>query len=437
MTQMTSPIRSITATFALALGLMLGHPPSPANAQGLFEPVIKVNGDAVTRYELEQRTRLLTLLRAPADPARLAHDQLIEDRLKLQAAKAQGIAVSDEAVQEGMERFASQGNLKADQMIKLLEQGGVAEQTFREFVRAGLTWRELTQARFGPRVSVSEEDLERARAAISTGTGVRVLLSEIIIPYTPQTEEAVLSRAKRISEMTSESAFSAQARQYSATPSKDRGGRMPWTPITKLPPILRPLVLGLAPGEVTEPLPLQGAVALFQMRSIEETDVPEPDYAAIEYAAYYIPGGRTEAALSQAAQIDADTDTCDDLYGVAHGQPASVLERGSKAPSEIPDDIAIELSRLDPGEVSTTLTRAGGETLVLLMLCGRTEVLPGAEEQDAPTAANEDGAEGAEGTTAAPDVTQQLSAQIANQRLDSFSEGYLEQLRSEARIIEY
>jgi len=436
MTQMISPIRSFTAMLTLALGLGLGQAPAPASAQGLFEPVIKVNGDAVTRYELEQRTRLLTLLRAPADPARLAHDQLIEDRLKLQAAKAQGIAVSEEAVREGMERFASQGNLTGDQMIKLLAQGGVAEQTFYEFVRAGLTWRELTQARFGPRVSVSEEDLERARAAISSGTGVRVLLSEIIIPYTPQTEEQVLSRAKRISEMTSESAFSAQARQYSATPSRDRGGRMPWTPITKLPPILRPLVLGLAPGEVTEPLPLQGAVALFQMRGIEETDVPEPEYAAIEYAAYYIPGGRTEAALARAAQIDADTDTCDDLYGIAQGQPPSVLERGSKAPSDIPDDIAIELSRLDPGEISTTLTRANGETLVLLMLCGRTAVLPGAEEQAAPAATGE-GEEAAEDTTAAPDVTQQLSMQIANQRLDSFSRGYLEQLRSEARIIEY
>ncbi len=436
MTQMTSPIRSFTAGLALALGLVLGQGPAPVSAQSLFEPVIKVNGDAVTRYELEQRTRLLTLLRAPADPARLARDQLIEDRLKLQAAMAQGITVSDELVLEGMERFAGQGNLTSEQMIKLLQQGGVAEQTFREFVRAGLTWRELTQARFGPRVSVSEEDLERARAAISTGTGVRVLLSELIMPYTPQTEEQVLNRAKQISEMTSESAFSAQARQHSVTPSRARGGRMPWTSITKLPPTLRPLVLGLAPGEVTEPLPLQGAVALFQMRDIEETDVPEPDYAAIEYAAYYIPGGRTEAALARAAQIEADTDTCDDLYGIAYGQPTNVLERGSKAPNEIPDDIAIELSRLDPGEVSTTLTRAGGDTLVLLMLCGRTAVLPGAEEQTAPPATGE-GEEGTGGSADAPDITQQLSAQIAGQRLDSFSAGYLEQLRSEARIIEY
>ncbi|RKF16932.1 peptidylprolyl isomerase [Roseovarius spongiae] len=435
---MTRTMRKLTAALTLAaalgLGAIAGQAPAPATAQGLFDPVIKVNGDVVTRYELQQRAKLLSLLGAPADPARLARDQLIEERLKMQAAQAQGVTLSDEAVQEGMERFASRGNLTAEQMIKLLENGGVSRESFREFVRSGLTWRELIQARFGPRISVSEEDLERARAAISTGAGVRVLLSEIIIPYTPQTKERVENLARRISETTSISEFSAQARRYSATATRGAGGRLPWQPITKLPPVLRPLVIGLAPGEVTEPLPIQGAVALFQMRDIEETDVPEPEYAAIEYAAYYIPGGRSESALARVARIDADTDTCDDLYGVAKDEPESMLERGSKAPAEIPDDIAIALSALDPGEVAT-VTRANGQTLVLLMLCGRSEVLPGAEEP-APAEDGEEAPEGA-GTTASAGLTQQLSEQIGNQRLDSFAKGYLAQLRSEARIIEY
>ena len=51
--------------------------------------------------------------------------------------------------------------------------------------------------------------------------------------------------------------------------------------------------------------------------------------------------------------------------------------RGSLPPADIPQDIAIELSKLDPGEVSTALTRSGGETLVFLMLCARNA--PGVE----------------------------------------------------------
>ncbi|WP_324754662.1 peptidylprolyl isomerase [Roseovarius sp. Pro17] len=425
-TSATSAFRGLSLALALSLAV-----PGIAHAQGLFDPVVKVNGTAVTRYELDQRTKLLRLLRAPADPARLARQQLIEDRLKAEAADAQGITVDEEQIRAGMENFAAQGKLKADQMIALLERGGVSEETFAAFIRSGLIWREVTQTRFGAQVKVSEADLARARAAITDGTGVRVLLSEIIIPFQGRGEQQVMAKAREIADLTSTSAFSAQARQFSATPTRDAGGHLPWQPVTKLPPVLRPLVLGLAPGEVTDPLPLDGAVALFQLRDIEETDVAQPSYSAIEYAAYYIPGGRTQAALSRAAQIDAQTDTCDDLYGIAYGQPPSVLERGTKAPGEIPNDIAISLSRLDPGEVSYDVTRANGQTLVLLMMCGRSET--GA---DAPLVATE-GGESADGEPAAQDDTAQLSQQIAARRLESFANGYLERLKSEARIIEY
>lgn len=429
---MTSMTKSKITLRGIALALLLPLAAAPAAlphmavAQGLFDPVVKVNGAAITRYELNQRATLLKLLRAPGDPTTLARKQLIEDRLKAEAAAANGVTVDDTMIRAGMEQFASQGSLNVDQMIALLARGGVAEETFREFVRAGLIWREVTQTRFAPRVSVSEEDLERARSAISDGAGVQVLLSEIIIPFRPENEAQALAKAGEISELTSTGAFSAQARQFSATKTREVGGQLPWQPITQLPPILRPIVLGLAPGEVTSPLPLDGAVALFQMRDIRETDTPDPVYSAIEYAAYYIPGGRSADALSRAAQIDAQTDTCDDLYGFAKGQPKTVLERGSKAPGEIPDDIAISLSRLDPGEVSYDVTRANGQTLVLLMMCGRSQSVVAGTPAPAT-----------EGEDAAPDDTAQLSQQIANRRLESFANGYLEQLRSEARIIEY
>lgn len=188
---------------------------------------------------------------------------------------------------------------------------------------------------------------------------------------------------------------------------------MDWVPLTNLPPQLRPIILALAPGEVTAPLPLQGAIALFQLRDIEELDVPTPEYGAIEYATYYIPGGRTDQALARARQIDADTDTCDDLYGVAYGQPPEVLERTSLPPAEIPQDIAIELAQLDPGETSANLTRSDGKLLAMVMLCGRSAALDGEGPSE-----------------------QDLTLFITNRRLESFANGYLEELKAEARIVE-
>lgn len=406
----TLPALRHIATLTLALTLVFA-PVAPATAQGLFEPTIKVNNKVVTKYELDQRALLLKMLNSPGDPATEARKQLIEERLKLDAAETNGLFIDEEAIVAGVNEFAGRFNMDSEQFYRAIEAGGVSKQSFRDFVKAGISWRELVRAKFGARVKVSDGDIDRAVSATTGGASVQVLISEIIMPAPPRQAAAVQARAAQISQITSESAFAKAARRYSASPAKRRGGRLNWMPITDLPAGLRPIIMGLAPGEVSDPIPLQNAVALFQMRAIKESKVPAPQYAAIEYAAYYIAGGRSEAALSQAAKIKSRIDTCDDLYGIAKGQPAEVLERGSKPPAEIPQDIAFELAKLDNNEVSTTLTRAKGQTLVFLMLCGRTSELD----------------ENASRET--------LGISLQNRRLESFANGYLEQLRAEARII--
>ncbi len=43
-------------------------------------------------------------------------------------------------------------------------------------------------------------------------------------------------------------------------------------PLTNLPPLIAPFVLGLAPGEVSDPVQIPNGVALFQLRGVEETN---------------------------------------------------------------------------------------------------------------------------------------------------------------------
>lgn len=187
---------------------------------------------------------------------------------------------------------------------------------------------------------------------------------------------------------------------------------MNWLPLGDLPPALQPVILALSPGQVTAPIPLPNAIALFQLRDIEEAGDATPSYSAIEYAIYYIAGGRTPEALRQAQEVRARVDSCDDLYAVAKGQPPEALERTSQAPREIPRDIAIELAKLDAGEISTALTRNNGQVLALLMLCGRTAEL----NQDASR--------------------EEVANALAQQRLSEFANSYLEQLRANALIVE-
>ena len=383
-----------------------------ATAQNLFAPVAQVDQRVITEFEVQQRQRFLRLLGAGGSSRPEVVEELIRDRLREQETRAVGIVLSPEELSAGLSEFAGRAQLSTEEFIQGLASEGVAEETFRDFVNIQLVWRDYIRARFGSRVQIDEREVDRAVASARGNSGIEVLVSEIIIPAPPEQAEAVQEQAEIISQTTSEAEFSSFARRFSATASRDAGGRLPWTSITELPPVLRPLLLSLAPGQVTAPLQIPNAVALFQLRDIRETDAPQQTFSSVEYAAYYINGGRSPEALARARSIASRVDRCDDLYGIARGQADNVLDRGSLPPEEIPNDIAIELAKLDPGEVSTALTRANGNTLVFLMLCGRTPTLEEDQEIDRNA----------------------VAGQLRNQRLNAFSETLLSDLRAEANV---
>ena len=78
---------------------------------------------------------------------------------------------------------------------------------------------------------------------------------------------------------------------------------------------------------------------------------------------------------------------------------------------DIPNDVAIELSKLDPGEVSTALTRADGQTLVFLMMCGRSYEANDSADRD------------------------QIRQQLLSQRIGALADSFVAELRADATIV--
>ena len=390
---------------AAALALM-----APQTAVAQFAPAIVVNDSVVSEFEIDQRVIMLRTFRTPGNLEELAREQLIEDRLKLEALASAGLAITDEGLRDAMTDFAGRANLELDQYITVLAQSGVSEETFRDFVRVNVSWRDFIRSRFGDRAQVTEAEIDQALGQSGASSSIEVLLSEIIIPAPPPQAAAAIATAERIAQLTSQSAFEAEARRVSALPSRTRGGRLDWLPITNYPAGLRGILLDLSPSEVTAPIPITNGVALFQMRGVREVPRDAPEPAAIEYAAFYIAGGLSDRALREAAQIDARVDTCDDLYGVARGLPEERLERDVLPPADIPADVAMELAKLDAGETSYVLTRANGETLVFLMMCGRTPELGENQDRDA------------------------IRNQLRSQRLGTYADALLADLRAAATI---
>lgn len=398
-------MRALISAIATTMALM-----SPTFAVAQFAPVIVINDAVVSEFEIDQREAMLRVFRTPGDLQQVARDQLIEDRLKLEALNAAGLRITPEGLRGAMGEFSARENMDVDQFIAVLGQAGVAEETFRDFVRVNVSWRDYIRSRFGDRAQVSEAEIDQALGQSSGSAGIEVLLNEIIIAAPPPRAASALATAQRIAQLTSTSAFEAEARRVSALPSRTRGGRLDWLPITNYPAGLRGLLLDLAPGQVTAPIPITDGMALFQMRGLREVNQVAPEPAAIEYAAFYIAGGLTDRALREAQSIDNRVDTCDDLYGVAQGLPEDRLQRDVLPPADIPTDVAMILATLDTGETNYSLTRANGETLVFLMMCGRTPVL--GEGVDRETVRN----------------------QLRSQRLANYADALLADLRAAATI---
>lgn len=402
---MRALIPALAITCATTLALLT---PSIATAQ--FAPAITINDSVVSQFEVDQRVNMLQVFRTPGDLQTLARDQLIEDRLKLEALRAAGLNITDDGLRTAMAEFAGRANLELDQFLTVLAQAGVSEETFRDFVKVNVSWRDFVRSRYGSRAEVSEADIDLALGQSGASTSIEVLLSEIIIPAPPPRAQQALATAQRIAQLTSTSAFEAEARRVSALPTRTNGGRLDWLPLSNYPAGLRGLLLDLTPGEVTAPIPITNGVALFQMRGVREVPNAAPEAAAIEYAAFYIAGGLSDRGLAEARRVDARVDTCDDLYGIARGLPEDRLQRDVLPPSEIPQDVALILANLDAGETNYTLTRANGETLVFLMMCGRTPALGDGVDRET------------------------IRGQLRSQRLTTYADALLADLRAAATI---
>ena len=401
-------LSSILTAFALLGALAAGAP-----AQGLFQPVALVNDKGVTVYEVQQRKRLLEVLNTPGNLDELALERLVDERVQLDAAEQHGIELTDEEISAGIDEFAARVDLTGQQLLDNLAGAGVESQTFRDFVVANLSWRNLVQAKFRGKSQATQTEVARAKSRVDPRASAQVLISEIFLPTnTPENAARSRALAAQIGQITSFEGFAAAAREYSASQSRQVGGRVTnWVPLANLPPPIATMFLTMKPGQVTDPLPIPNAIALFQLRALQEVD-PAPTANTLDYAAYYIAGGRSADALNRAARIRTQVDRCDDLYGIAQNEPPEVLERVTLPQSDIPTDVALELAQMDANEVSTNLTRAGGQTLVFLMLCSRTPE---------PNI----------------DLTEEAIRQtLFSARLEAYANNYLAQLRANA-IIRY
>jgi len=158
------------------------------------EYVTKLQHNMIEQIKREARDAQLPKLRKEAQ------EELIEERLKLQEAKRQGIEITDAEVKGVIKGLAERNKLTEEQFIQSIKGSGVDVSTLRERYRAQFAWREVVRRRGQMLVSINQRDVEQMITASARETGddtVELQVQKITLP-TPAKDQSAL--AKRYAE---------------------------------------------------------------------------------------------------------------------------------------------------------------------------------------------------------------------------------------------
>ena len=146
--------------------LMASQPRSQQEAQAAAEKIKK---------QLVEEAKHRVLAEGGGNSRKAVIDVLIDDKLKLQAAKKLDVKVSDREVLETIEqRVGAEGaekKAKVEQFYQQFEANGIARRTVQEVFRAQLSWRNVIGRQYGPRIAsmmaaVSEADPQGAQGEV-------------------------------------------------------------------------------------------------------------------------------------------------------------------------------------------------------------------------------------------------------------------------------
>jgi peptidyl-prolyl cis-trans isomerase SurA len=150
--------RNQATRIAIAAGCIIAALAAPQRAYAQ-QVVLIVNGDVITDYDIEQRSKFITLSTHKPAPRQDVIQDLIDEKLKVQVGKRYKIEISDNDVDASYADMSKRMRLSADQLTQTLAQGGVDARTLKSRIRADLTWQYIIRGRYQSSLQISEKSV--------------------------------------------------------------------------------------------------------------------------------------------------------------------------------------------------------------------------------------------------------------------------------------
>jgi len=245
-----------------------------------------VNDGVVLESEVDAQIKEVTArlqaqnMALPADSVlrKQVLDRLILQRIELEQADHDGITISEDQLNSALEDVAKRNNIAFSDLPTALAQQGVDYASYREQMREQLMLGLLRQRDVLQRIVVTPREIDQFLAKqTSQPANAEYNVSHILIAVPPNaTPDQIAQAQQRANDVYHRASkgedFGKLAVAYSNSEDALEGGSLGWRQGSELPTFLTSLILGLKPGEVSEPLRTPTGFHIIRLNQVRGSD---------------------------------------------------------------------------------------------------------------------------------------------------------------------
>lgn len=187
-------------------------------------------------------------------------ERLIITEIQLQRADQIGLQVSDQMLNEAIERMAAQANIPFDQMPAALAADGIDYADFRRGMREEITLEQLRRIMVAQNIDVSDREIDQCitdledNVVVNSGWNLSHILMGLPDGATAAQIAETQEAAQAVYDQIQDGAdFGEMAVRFSQSDTALRGGELGWIEGQQVPSFFVDILADMKPGDVSEP----------------------------------------------------------------------------------------------------------------------------------------------------------------------------------------
>jgi peptidyl-prolyl cis-trans isomerase SurA len=202
-------------------------------------------------------------------------DKFVDEELEERAAIEAKITITSKEIDDAIGRVAAQNQITPQKLMTEAAKTGVTEAQYRDELRRQLLQAKLVNVRLQGRIRVTDDDLKLAYHKLVLEERQKLDLHAAWIVIHAGADNSGRGLAERVAEAARTEDFARLARDFSRdTATSNKGGALPQTKLTELPPSVARASMGLEVGESSPPIAVDGDYVIVRVNARDVSQLP-------------------------------------------------------------------------------------------------------------------------------------------------------------------